>query len=414
MRKLLTGLRGEHRARAFLLTYAQSSLGTGAAAVALFVLAYDREPSPWAITVVLLAYDLPPGLLGPFVGALVDRVSRRWCVIAADLIRVGAFAGIAVVDSLEATVAFAFVAGAATALYRPAALAALPSLVPEERLPVVTSLYGSLTDVGRTAGPALAAIGFQVFGGEGIMLVNAATFAISAVVLSTLSFGESVAGDEPPDGRSFVREVREGLKVATSSALVRAVVLASSGIILFASMLNVAELPLAHDLGAGASGFALLLTAQGIGVVAGSLSGARRGGLGEYKGRYLLGGAAVAAGLIAMSLLPWYGAVLVAFVAFGVGNGLVVVHERLIFQLSIPPRLMGRAFALLDALGAWGFVTAYLVAGATVSALGPRAAVGIAAGGTVAVVLYAVVALRRAPDPAPPPKADEPSPASVV
>jgi MFS family permease len=414
VRKLLTGLRGEHRARAFLLTYAQSSLGTGAAAVALFVLAYDREPSPWAITVVLLAYDLPPGLLGPFVGALVDRVSRRWCVIAADLIRVGAFAGIAVVDSLEATVAFAFVAGAATALYRPAALAALPSLVPEERLPVVTSLYGSLTDVGRTAGPALAAIGFQVFGGEGIMLVNAATFAISAVVLSTLSFGESVAGDEPADGRSFVREVREGLKVATSSALVRAVVLASSGIILFASMLNVAELPLAHDLGAGASGFALLLTAQGIGVVAGSLSGARRGGLGEYKGRYLLGGAAVAAGLIAMSLLPWYGAVLVAFVAFGVGNGLVVVHERLIFQLSIPQRLMGRAFALLDALGAWGFVTAYLVAGATVSALGPRAAVGIAAGGTVAVVLYAVVALRRAPDPAPPPKADEPSPASVV
>jgi hypothetical protein len=139
--------------------------------------------------------------------------------------------------------------------------------------------------------------------------------------------------------------------------------------------------------------------------VAGSLSGARRGGLGEYKGRYVLGGAAVATGLIAMSLLPWYGAVLVAFVAFGVGNGLVVVHERLIFQLSIPQRLMGRAFALLDALGAWGFVTAYLVAGATVSALGSRGAIGIAAGGAAAVVLYCVVVLRRVPDPAPPSKA---------
>src|SRR4051812_27015764 len=252
MSKLLKDLRGQHRARVFLLTYLQSSLGTGAAAVALFVLAYDREPSPWSITLVLLAYDLPPGLLGPFVGALVDRVSRRWCVIAADLIRVGAFAGIAVVDSVEATAAFAFVAGAATALYRPAALAALPSLVPQERLPVVTSLYGSLTDVGRTAGPALAAIGFPLFGGEGIMLVNAATFAISALVLSTLSFGERIATDDEAAGeRSFVREVREGLAVANSSPLVRSVVIASSGIILFASMLNVAELPLAHDLGAG-------------------------------------------------------------------------------------------------------------------------------------------------------------------
>jgi MFS family permease len=198
-----------------------------------------------------------------------------------------------------------------------------------------------------------------------------------------------------------VREVREGLRVATSGRVVRIVVIASSGIILFASMVNVAELPLAHDLGVGASGFALLLTAQGIGVVAGSLSGARRGGLGEYKARYTLGGAAVALGLIAMSVLPWYGAALVAFVAFGIGNGLVVVHERLIFQLAIPQRLMGRAFALLDALGAWGFVTAYLVAGLTVSALGARGAIGIAAGGTVAVVVYAALALRRAPDPVP-------------
>jgi hypothetical protein len=49
LRRLLDMLRGEHRARAFLLTYAQSSLGTGAAIVALFVIAYQREPSPWAI-----------------------------------------------------------------------------------------------------------------------------------------------------------------------------------------------------------------------------------------------------------------------------------------------------------------------------------------------------------------------------
>jgi MFS family permease len=322
-------------------------------------------------------------------------------VIAADVVRVGAFAGIAVVDTLAATVVFAFVAGAATALYRPAALAALPSLVDEERLPAVTSFYGGLTDVGRTAGPALAAAGFPLVGGDGIMMINAGTFAVSAIVLAALPFGEKVPR-ATTEGHSFLREVRDGLRVATSSALVRTVVIASTGVILFASMLNVAELPLAHDLGAGASGFAWLLTVQGIGVVAGSLSGARKGGLGQYKLRYIGGAAAVAAGLAAMSLLPWYGAALAAFVGFGIGNGLVVVHERLLFQLSIPQRLMGRAFALLDALGAWGFVIAYLVAGATVSALGPRGAIGIAAGGCVAVLLYAVVALRAAPEPATP------------
>jgi MFS family permease len=143
--------------------------------------------------------------------------------------------------------------------------------------------------------------------------------------------------------------------------------------------------------------------AQGIGVVAGSLSGARRGGLREYKARYTLGMAAVAAGLVAMSTLPWYAAVLVAFVGFGIGNGLVVVHERLIFQFALPERMMGRAFALLDALGAWAFAFAYLVAGATVSALGARGAIAVAAAGVLATTLYALVAFGRADDPRSPP-----------
>jgi MFS family permease len=412
---MLNMLRGERRARAFLLTYAQSALGNGMAIVALLVIAYDREPSPWAITLVLLAYDLPPGFLGPLAGALVDRVSRRYCVIVADIVRAGAFAGLAVVGGIEATIGFALLAGAATALYSPAALAALPSLVDRERLPTVTSLYGGITDTGRTVGPALAAVAFPLVGADGVMLINAATFAVSAIVLAAIPFGESVRGEPAgEDEPSFMQEVREGLRVATSGPLIRVVVITSTGLILFASMLNVAELPLAEEIGIGASGFALLLTAQGIGVVIGSLSGARKGGLPEYKARYAVSGAAVAFGLIAMSVLPFFVAALIAFAVYGIGNGLMVVHERLIFQLSIPQRMMGRAFALLDALGAWAFAIAYLVAGVAVSVLGTRPAIAVAGGGALALTLWAAVALRRAPDPELPPEPDEPAPDGVV
>jgi MFS family permease len=156
----------------------------------------------------------------------------------------------------------------------------------------------------------------------------------------------------------------------------------------------------------------LLLAAQGVGVVGGSLSGARRGGLPEYKQRYVLGAIAVALGMIAMAVFPVYGAVLVAFAVFGIGNGLQVVHERLIFQLAIPQRLMGRAFALLDSLGAWAFAIAYLVAGLTVSLLGPRGAIAVAAGGVVATTAYAAYALKTAPDP--PPLEPEPAGAEAA
>jgi MFS family permease len=408
-------IRRERRARYFLLTYAQSALGNGAAIVALLVIAYDRERSPWAITLVLLAYDLPPGFLSPLLGTLVDRLSRRLCVVVADIVRAGAFVGIALVGSIELTILFALVAGAGTALYSPAALAALPSLVARERVAAVTSFYGGITDAGRTIGPALAAAAFPLVGADGVMLINGATFALSAVVLSLLSFGPRVS--DGPTRPSFMREVAEGLRETTRTPVIRIVVIASTLVILFASMVNVAELPLAEELGVGASGFALLLTCQGIGVVIGSLSGARRGALPEYKRRYVAGVSAVALGLIAFSIAPWFVAALVAFVAFGLGNGLVVVHERLVFQLAVPERLMGRAYALLDALGAWAFAIAYLVAGALVSWLGARGCVAVAGAGVVAVTAYTWVALRHAPDPplvaeqAEVPGAPSPSPA---
>ena len=399
MSRMLETLRGEHRARAFLLTYAQSALGNGMAIVALLVIAYDRKPSPWAITLVLLAYDLPPGFLSPFAGALVDRLPRRWCVIAADLIRMGAFAGMAVVGGIEATVAFAFVAGAATALYSPAALASLPSLAAEERLPAVTSLYGGINDAGKTIGPALAAVALPLVGADGVIMINAATFAISALILTTIQFGGTVRESEEDDAPSFVEEVREGMRETTRVPIARVVVITSTGVILFASILNVAELPLARDLGAGASGFAVLLALQGVGVVGGSLSGARGGGLTRYKVRYAAGALAVAVAMLTMSAVPSFAAVLLAFVVFGLGNGLQIVHERLIFQRAIPDRLMGRAYALLDALGAWAFAIAYLIGGAALSLVGTRAAIGIAAAGAFAITLYAVLALRDAPDP---------------
>jgi hypothetical protein len=198
-----------------------------------------------------------------------------------------------------------------------------------------------------------------------------------------LSFGGSVAA-EKDQRQPFMRDVVEGLRGTTRVPVARVVVIASTAVILFASMVNVAELPLANDLGVGASGFALLLTGQGVGVVLGSLSGARRGGLREYGARYVAGVLAVAAGLIGLSLLPWFAA-------------------ALIFQFALPERMMGRAFALLDALGAWAFAFAYLVAGATVSALGARGAIAVAAAGVLATTLYALVAFGRADDPRSPP-----------
>src|ERR671919_362398 len=78
MRPVLDLLKHERRARIFFLALAQSSLGTGAAYVALLLVAYERFRSPWAIGLILLADVLPAMVLGPVFGAVADRCWRRW------------------------------------------------------------------------------------------------------------------------------------------------------------------------------------------------------------------------------------------------------------------------------------------------------------------------------------------------
>jgi MFS family permease len=409
MRAVLEVLSRERRARWFLLASLQSAIGTGAATVALVILAYDRLRSPWAITLILLAEWLPSMVAGPLFGAVVDRWSRRACAIAADALSAVAFVALGLVDSFAATLALALVAGVGISLFSPAILAALPTLVEERREAAVTSLYGAVRDAGRTVGPLLAAIAFPLVGVGAVMAINGATFALSAVALAFIPFGAraEAGGDEAAAPRGLLAEAREGLVTAWRLAGVRVVLWASTAIVVCAAMVNVGELLLARKVGASASGFAVLMVAAGGGIVVGSLLGARGGELHDMKRRYLAAVLLTSVSILGLAASDAYATALFAFLAMGIGNGLVVVHERLIFHATVPQRLMGRAFAVLDTLTGWGYAAAFIAAGALISALGTRAMFALAGVGGVAVFVAATLALRGVWVPA----ADAPEPA---
>src|ERR1700745_1293005 len=201
MRSIWALLRRDRQARRFFLAYGQSSLGTGAGYVALLLVAYQRFHSPWAIALVLLADFVPPMLLAPLFGTIVDRWSRRWCAIVAHAVRPLAFIGLALVPSFPATVALALVAGSATALSKPALLAGLPEVVDRSRLSQATALFGALTELGYTLGPAVAALTFVVTGPKVLLVADAVTFAVSSAILMTLKFGRARTAVDPLQDR---------------------------------------------------------------------------------------------------------------------------------------------------------------------------------------------------------------------
>ncbi|HEX2127059.1 MAG TPA: MFS transporter [Thermoleophilaceae bacterium] len=394
MHATLTLLRREPRARRFFSAHGQSALGNGAGYVALVVLAYEAWASPWAISLVLLADFLPAMLFGPIFGAAADRWSRRTLVIVSDVMRAVAFIGVALVGGIWAIVALALLAGAGAGISTPAVLSALPSLVEEKRLPAATSLYGALTDAGRAVGPAIAALGLLLTSVQWVAAFNGITFLVSAAVLATISFGRRPERAESEEPTGLLREAREGISATARMAGVRVLIGVSSGLLLFAAMLNVTELLVAEDLGSGDSGYSVLVAFAGIGFIVGSLAGAGGAPIAELKRRYLGGIGVMAVGIALFGLAPVYLVALIGLGLTGVGNGLLLTHERLIFQKVVPDRLLGRAFALADTAGCWAFAIAFASAGALVEQLGIQAVLLGSAAATAAIWLVATFALR--------------------
>jgi MFS family permease len=396
VRRILQLLKLEPRARWFFAVLAQSSLGTGAAHVALLLIAYERFGSAWAVGLVLLADLLPAMLLGPILGAAADRWPRRWCAVAGDVMRALAFLGIALVGDFGITLALALLAGTGNALFKPAALSALPTLVEPERSAAATSLYGAVTDLGYTVGPALTAGALLIVGAEEIMLLNSATFAISAIVLLCLRWG--YAADTGQDGRppSLLREARLGLSATAAMTGIRVVIAASAAAMLMGGYFNVAEPLFAIEvLGAGGSGFALLVAVYGLGFVGGSIRGAGGGEPGVLKRRYLGGLLTMALGFLISGLAPGLAIALLGFGLAGVGNGLLLVHERLLIQMVVPGDLQGRVFAVSDTVVSWAFGAAFLSAGGVISGVGSRETIILAGAGGLVFWMIALVGLRR-------------------
>lgn len=399
MTRIVELLRADRRASVFFALLAQSSFGTGAAYVALLLVAYERFESPWAISLVLAADLLPPMVLGPLLGAAADRWSRRTCVVVADALRAIAFLAIAFIDSFPATVALALLAGMGTALFTPASLAALPSLVAPQRLPAATSLYGAVTDIGLAVGPALAAGLLLVASAEGVLVANAVTFGVSALVLARLPFGgvPARAVDGLPDRRSSLfREAAEGVRAVSRVPRLWLVLGSTGAALFFGGLVNVAELPyILEDLHASETAFSVAVALVGCGIAAGSLAGSAGGTPETLTRRFTMGLLISGVSLTFVGLVPSLAVLLVMFAFSGVGNGMALVHERLYIQATVADELSARVFGVRDALSAWGFGLAFLAAGAAVSGFGPQLVIGVSGGGLLTVGVVTALWLRR-------------------
>jgi len=379
-----------------------ASLGESLSSIALPLLAYAITGSAQLASQVFVARLLPLILLAPVSGVLADRVDRRRLMLAADVIRAGLVALIPFATEGWQLAVLAALVAVNDAVARPAALVAVPVVVPPAQL--VQAL--SATQVGssaiRVVGPAIGAAIVGVAGAGPAFGLQAVCFLLAAIALLPLRLPPVPSGLER---RPAVRVAMwEGLRTVRRNPVVRGTAAVEA---LWQTVTAVLAIALVvyveRSLGFGREGgrvYALLMAAVSLGAALGAIVAGR---VEARLGRPRL----MAIGYLAPLLMvpavatPPLPVLVACLFALGFTDAWAVIAMQAYLAESVSDELRGRVYAGWTAVVTVGAAVAFLAVGWLTTNWGPPrtlAAAGLMVGLGGPLLLWrsgALAAMRR-------------------
>jgi MFS family permease len=376
-----------------------SNLGGSVTLFALPLLVYQLTGSALNLGATAAAGTLPYLLFGLVLGAWVDRLDRRRLMIATDLMQAATIAAIPVLAALDllsvwAVYAVAFVGSTLQVANDAAQFAAIPSLVAADDLVAANGRIQASFSAATVAGPPLAGFLASRVPIPAILVVDAATFLISAGTLALVRrrFNVETGPDRPAS--TIRRDVAEGLRYVLGHPVLRAIS-AMMFLVNFVSTTVYTQLVLfaKERLGAGDGQLGLLYSAGSVGVVVLSLAA------GPLRRRLPFGvvalGALVASGLttIALAATTWFW-LAVALQALLSGLYMLFnINTASLRQAIVPNRLLGRVMSVAMVLATAATPLGALLGGLAIERTGNVALVYAVIGGVTALIALGFAAL---------------------
>jgi MFS family permease len=167
-----------------------SLMGDWVLMVGLPIYVYLLTRSVLALSIALLASSIPYIVLGSVAGVFVDRWDRKHTMVITNLLSALALLPLLLVrtpDRVWIVYLVTFVETCIEQFFSPAQSALLPTLVEETNLVQANSLNSLSSNFARLVGPALGGLIAAVFGLSGIVLADAASFLISALLVALIT-----------------------------------------------------------------------------------------------------------------------------------------------------------------------------------------------------------------------------------
>ncbi len=370
-----------------------SQIGDWLYNIALAMLVFERTGSASWVALTTAGRIVPIVALGALGGVVADRFDRRRVMIVSDLVRMGAMGalGAAALSGLPIVLApvLAAVATAAASPYLPAVAATTPRLVASADLPGANALRSAIGAGGIVVGPAAGAAVLAFASPAAAFFVNAGTFGLSALLVSSLSAGPAFAPGEA-ERTSLVSELREGAAALRASLPV----LLALGADVAVSAVYGAQTVVLVMLGGGRYG--LMITAIGAGGLVGAALGARAAGLSRSTAALVGALLAVAASGALLGVSASLPVALALAALCGAGSLVVEVLAETSMQRLLDEAVLARAYGLALPCTLAGIVAGALFAAPLAHLLGPGGAV-VAIGAAVAIYAAFVAVLSTLP-----------------
>ena len=382
-----------------------SNLGDWLDYLALAVLiAYVWDYGPAALAALAVVIAVPHIFIAPFAGVWVDRWPKRAVMIGADLARAAVVLGLVFAPTLAVVLVLVFLKTTFATFFSPAEQTATRLLVPESQLHAANALSEFVQQSTKVIGPALGGVLVAATSPRTAFAVDAATFLVSAAILSRLRplhvpVAAAEPGEEGEEPGGYWAELREGLVyIFSRRALLVAIAAFSAAVFLLLAFDALSPLAF-KELGVGQTVFGLAIAAIGLGGVLGSIVVGRYGG-GMNPFVWLGGAKVIIGGLVALmggALLAdldapagvWVPVLLV----IGVASAGVLIAAPTIMQRETPPELMGRVSTSATSIPT-GFQMFAPIAGAALAEWQSVGFVFAVAGGGLAVLGLIVLAVR--------------------
>lgn len=379
-----------------------SQIGDSFTFLALLIMVNRLTGSTVSMGMMMISLTLPQLVFSFLAGVIVDRLDRRKIMIFSDLLRgllVLAFLTVRSAEQVYILYIVGFLVSTVSVFFWPAKTAMIPRIVEgEANLLSANALSQTIRVVAILIGPALAGFLIAWVGTSLAFVVDSLTYLVSAIAIMTITTGGDTLDQERIGVRMIWQRFTEGFSYMLHHNTVLGIIVTLMVGLLGIGAIEVLFVPfLQGEFGVGPEGLGFTQTAQGVGMLLGSVL------IGNLAARFrltriiawsigLLGVSVAVCGLVNQFIF-----ILIALFIAGLSLAPLNAALNTLMQITVPDEKLGRVGSVVDTSITLSYLISMSGAAFLADAFGMRA-VFVAAGIITALSILPALTMMKEPE----------------